>query len=74
MAIQRLTITVTEAAELLGISRGLAYEMVRTGKLPALRFGKRLIIPKIAVERLLQTTISEEFLFHDTECKNDQDE
>ena len=74
MARHRLTITVTEAAELLGISRGLAYEMVRTGKLTALRFGKRLLIPKIAIEQLLQSTISEEFLFHDTECKNDQAE
>lgn len=54
----KLTITVQEAAELLGISRGLAYEMARRGKLPALRFGKRLVIPREAIEHLLQAAIS----------------
>jgi len=50
----RLTITVTEAARLLGISRGLAYELARSGRLGAIRFGKRLVIPRAAIERLLQ--------------------
>jgi len=49
----RQTITVEEAARLLGISRGLAYEMARRGKLPALRFGRRLVVPLQALERLL---------------------
>jgi excisionase family DNA binding protein len=51
---KRLTITVEEAAKLLGISRGLAYEMARIGRLPAIRFGKRLVVPKHAIEKLLQ--------------------
>ena len=54
MQVERLTITVDEAAELLGISRALAYDMARTGKLPALRFGKRFVIPKKAIENLMQ--------------------
>jgi Helix-turn-helix domain len=33
----RLTYTVEEAGQVLGISRGLAYEMVREGTLPSLR-------------------------------------
>ena len=33
MATERLTITVEEAGEILGISRALAYEMARCGKL-----------------------------------------
>ena len=41
----RATITVEEAAEVLGVSRGLAYEAVRTGDLPALRIGRRVLIP-----------------------------
>ena len=54
MQVERLTITVDEAAELLGISRALAYDMARTGRLPALRFGKRFVIPKKAIENLMQ--------------------
>ncbi len=50
----RLTLNVSDAAKVLGISRGLAYQMVREGKLPAIRFGKRLVVPKWAIEHLLQ--------------------
>lgn len=49
----RLTLTVEEAAHLLGISRGLAYELARSGKLPVIRLGRRLLIPRIALERML---------------------
>jgi len=54
MQTERLTITVEEAAKKLGISRALAYEMARTGKLPTLRFGRRLVVPQRAIERLLE--------------------
>ena len=50
---EKLTITVEQAGELLGISRALAYEMARTGKLPVLRFGRRLVVPKKAMENML---------------------
>ena len=48
-----LTISVEEAAKLLGISRGLAYEMVRQGKIPALHFGRIIKVPRYALESLL---------------------
>lgn len=51
---KKLTITVPEAARTLGISRGLAYQMAREGTLPVLRFGRRLVVPWAAIERLLQ--------------------
>jgi len=35
MSTRRLALSVDEAAELLGTSRGLAYELVRCGQLPA---------------------------------------
>src|SRR4051794_31115502 len=38
--------TVTEAAELLSLSRGSAYTLVRNGQIPALKLGGRWIIPK----------------------------
>lgn len=50
----RLTITVQEAARLLGISRGLAYAMTKTGELPVIRFGRRLLVPRRALERMLE--------------------
>jgi excisionase family DNA binding protein len=54
MESERLTFTVEEAGELLGISRALAYEMARTGRLPTLRFGKRIVVPKKAIENMLE--------------------
>ncbi len=49
----RKTLTVEEAARELGIGRGLAYEGVRTGAIPAVRVGRRLIVPRAALDRLL---------------------
>jgi len=38
----------------LGISRGLAYQMVHQGKMPVLRFGRRMVVPKKVLEQLLE--------------------
>jgi excisionase family DNA binding protein len=52
--IERLTMTVEEAGEALGISRATAYALVREGRLPAIRISdRRLIIPVKALEALL---------------------
>ena len=48
-----LTVSVDVAAKLLGISRGLAYAMVREKRIKALFFGRRILIPKAALNRLL---------------------
>ena len=48
------TITVERAAELLGISRGQGYEGVRTGEVPSLRVGRRIVVPTAALRRLLE--------------------
>ena len=55
---ERLTLTVEQAGELLGISRALAYELARTGRLPTLRFGKRIVVPKKAIESMLERPIA----------------
>jgi len=54
----RLTYTVPEAAAILGISRGLAYEMVHAGTLPALRLGSRILIPRAALEATVNSPVS----------------
>ena len=54
---KRLCLTVPEAAAMLGISRNYGYELVRRGELPAIRFGKRLLIPKVALETMLEKSV-----------------
>jgi len=52
----RLVFTVEEAAGLLGISRSFAYEAVQRGEIPSMRIGRRILVPKAALERQLQGT------------------
>ncbi len=47
------TVTVATAARVLGISRGLAYELVHRGELRAVRLGRRLLVPVEAIDELL---------------------
>jgi excisionase family DNA binding protein len=49
----RLTYTLTEAACRLGISRALAYEAAQRGELPVCRIGRRVLVPRLALLRLL---------------------
>ena len=51
---RRLSLAVMEAAAVLGISRTLAYELVARGELPSLRMGRRIVVPKRALEALLE--------------------
>jgi len=49
-----LTRSVPEAAELLGIGRNAAYEAVRRGQIPAIRVGRRWLVPVLALDQLLR--------------------
>ena len=49
----RLVYTVEEAAGLLGISRSFAYEAVNKGLVPSMRIGRRILVPKAALERFV---------------------
>lgn len=49
MASSGIMMSVTEAAELLGISRALAYELARSQRLPVVRLGRRLVVPRKAL-------------------------
>ena len=46
-------VTVEDVAVRLGIGRNQAYEAVQAGKIPALRFGRRWLIPRAAFDRML---------------------
>lgn len=52
-SIERLTYTVEEAAEILGISRALAY---RKGVLPTVQIAGRRLVPRQALSKLLAQT------------------
>lgn len=55
-AADRATLTVPEVARLLGISRNEAYLAVQRGEIPARRIGRRIVIPRAALERWLLET------------------
>ena len=51
---ERIVLSVEEAAAALGISAGTAYQLIRERRLPAVRLGaKRLVVPRIALEEYL---------------------
>ena len=50
----KLTLSVEEAAKVLGIGRNLCYDRVKTGEIPAIKIGRRLLVPKAALEKLLE--------------------
>jgi excisionase family DNA binding protein len=45
--------TVEQAARLLGIGRNAAYEAARRDELPAIRIGRRLLVPRAALQQRL---------------------
>ena len=53
-AVDRLTVTVAQAAVMLGISRTSAYERVRRGEIPTVRLGRRLLVPIARLMALLE--------------------
>jgi excisionase family DNA binding protein len=52
----KLVLSVPETAKLLGISRALAYELVARNEIPAIRLGRRIVVPLQAIEALLRKT------------------
>lgn len=51
---QPLVIRIEEAAKLLGIGRDLAYRLARAGEIPSVRLGRRLVVPRKALELWLE--------------------
>jgi excisionase family DNA binding protein len=47
------TYTVEETARILRIGRNSAYDAIRAGAIPALRIGRRIVVPRVALDRLL---------------------
>ena len=48
------------AFEVLGIGRDLGYELIRQGKIPALRLGgRKLVVPRTALIRMIEEASEE---------------
>ena len=54
---ERQTVTIKEAAAALGISKTFAYNLAAGGGLPVLRLGKKMVIPRAALNRMLENGI-----------------
>jgi len=51
---RRMTLTVNETAERLGIGRNQAYEAIKRGEIPGvIKIGRRLLVSEAALNRLL---------------------
>ncbi|MGF7009837.1 excisionase family DNA binding protein [Lachnospiraceae bacterium PF1-22] len=55
---EKLAYSVCETADLLGISKTHAYQLVKEGVLPVLELGKRKVIPKELLNNWIKETIN----------------
>lgn len=49
----RSTLSVSECASEIGIGRNQAYQLISEGVIPHLRLGKRIVVPRLALDRWL---------------------
>jgi predicted DNA-binding transcriptional regulator AlpA len=57
---ERLTVDAPVAFRILGISKNTGYSLIQRGEFPCqvIKAGRRLLIPKIALERLLKGEVN----------------
>jgi excisionase family DNA binding protein len=46
-------LTVEEAGRVLGLGRSAAYAAARRGDIPSLRLGRRIVVPKARLQKML---------------------
>ena len=54
---ESLVLTVGEAAKLLRLSKTTTYDQIRQGSIPSIRMGKRILVPRFALMRMLEETM-----------------
>jgi excisionase family DNA binding protein len=57
MAEEPLVLTVPEAAGLLSVGRNHIYSLIADGRLPAIRLGRAIRVPRRAVEQLIADAV-----------------
>ena len=53
-------LTPEEAAKVLRIGRNAAYEAIQRGDIPSVRIGRRILVPKVALQRMLSAVMRRE--------------
>ena len=51
---EKITLSITETAAVLGLSRPTVYRLVKSDGFPAFRVGTRTLIPRAGLERWVQ--------------------
>jgi excisionase family DNA binding protein len=54
----RLLLTIPEAAQALGVSRSILYQLVLTGEVASVKIGRSRRIPVVAIETYVTTQIA----------------
>lgn len=54
-----LTLTVEQVAEVLGVARSTAYELVRSGDIESIRLRRRIVVPTKALAERLDVSLGE---------------
>ena len=57
--VQPLTLTVEQAATVLGVARSTAYELVRAGDIESIRLRRRIVVPVAHLAERLGVTAAE---------------
>ena len=52
------TLSIAEVGAALGYGRTSIYRMVRAGKIPAFRLGRKLRIPRRAIEQMVESALT----------------
>lgn len=52
---ERLTVTAQEAATIIGVSESMVYKLAKTGALPTLRAGRRVLVRRADLFAWLQS-------------------
>ncbi|MFC2027068.1 helix-turn-helix domain-containing protein [Chloroflexota bacterium] len=55
MTEKQLVYTAAEVSHLLCIGKNLVYDGIRNGQIPSIKIGRRLLIPRQALEQLLNS-------------------
>lgn len=51
---KREALSIEEAANLLGVGRNTAYAAAKSGELPNIRIGGRILVPRVQLDELLE--------------------
>lgn len=54
---EELVLSIRDVADVLGVSDDLVYELVARGEIPCIRRGRRRLIPRRAVELMIERSL-----------------